>query len=162
MRTLKTLNGQDYQLNGRGLLVSTHRFLTKRTVRQIHSFSDMEACMGHIFRTRFPGTEINKLIVLTAFYCDTENVNRRSGLSSMKFSKFFFYILTALKTQQAYSTMPNLHHLHSYSIVYRLPWINLCCMYIGDLLCLFVFILSLKSKPTMLSIKLIKLIIQQR
>ena len=32
-------------------------------------------------RSRFPGIENNTLIVLTAFYCELEHVNRQTSLS---------------------------------------------------------------------------------
>jgi hypothetical protein len=52
----------------------------------MHSFSYAAACAGQSLSTRFLGTEINKPLFLTAFYCDQENVYRRISLSFIKLS----------------------------------------------------------------------------
>jgi hypothetical protein len=79
--------------NSKSSLVSKYRFLTKSSVRHLHSFSETAACMGQTLRTRFPGTDINKLIVQTVFYCHLEHVNRRISSSLIKFAHPFFCFL---------------------------------------------------------------------
>ena len=75
----------------------------KNTVRYrpMKSFCDEAACMDHILRSRFPGIEINKLTVLTVFYCELKHVITVSFLTLVNSQTFFFfYFLTALNAEQ--------------------------------------------------------------